>query len=121
MLLLALSHVLLAVQSLNFALPWVPQLGLELAFRLDGLSFLFALLILGIGQPIILYAHYYLDAKENVALFYTYLLSFMAAMLGIVLSNNLLQLWFFWELTSISSFFFLGFGPGRLGLVRAIN
>ena len=109
LLLLAQAHVLLAGQTLTFALPWVPQLGLELAFRLDGLSFLFALLILGIGQLIILYAHYYLDAKENVALFYTYLLSFMAAMLGIVLSNNLLQLWFFWELTSISSFLLIGF------------
>src|SRR5699024_8739611 len=66
LLLLAQAQVLLAGQTLTMAVSWVPQLGLELAFRLDGLSFLFALLILGIRQLIILYAHYYLDAKENV-------------------------------------------------------
>src|SRR5690625_7659328 len=80
LLLLAQAHVLLAGQTLTFALPWVPQLGLVLAFRLDGLSFLFALLILGIGQVIILYAHYYLSAIEQVALCYSYFFSFLYGM-----------------------------------------
>jgi len=88
---------------------WMPAMGLNIAFRLDGLSLLFALLILGIGLLVILYARYYLSEKEKVGLFYAYLLLFMAAMIGIVLSNNLLLLWFFWELTSISSFLLIGF------------
>ena len=88
---------------------WIPALGLDIAFRLDGLALLFALLILGIGLLVILYARYYLSERERVGRFYAYLLLFMAAMIGIVLSNNLLLLWFFWELTSISSFLLIGF------------
>ena len=88
---------------------WIPLAGLEVAFRLDGLAWLFALLILGIGQLIILYARYYLSKEDNMPLFYSYLILFMTAMLGIVLSGNLIQLWFFWELTSISSFLLIGF------------
>ncbi|MBU2863991.1 monovalent cation/H+ antiporter subunit A [Reinekea forsetii] len=96
-------------ETLRFSAQWVPALGLDLAFRLDGLAMLFALLILGIGLLVILYARYYLSDKDNMGQFYAYLLLFMTAMLGIVLSNNLLQLWFFWELTSISSFLLIGY------------
>jgi len=88
---------------------WVEQLGLEIAFRLDGYALLFTLLILGIGLLIILYARYYLSSKDNIGKFYSYLVLFMTAMLGIVLSENLLQLWAFWELTSISSFLLISF------------
>lgn len=88
---------------------WVEQLGLEVAFRLDSYALLFTLLILGIGLLIILYARYYLSAKDNMGRFYSYLILFMTAMLGIVLSENLLQLWGFWELTSISSFLLISF------------
>ena len=93
----------------SFFLEWVPQLGLALSFQLDGLAFLFCLLILGIGLLIILYARYYLSDQDNMGQFYSYLMFFMVAMLGIVLSNNLLQLWLFWELTSLSSFLLIGF------------
>ena len=92
-----------------FSIPWVPLLGLNLSLHLDGLAFLFCLLILGIGLLIILYARYYLSESDNMALFYAYLLFFMSAMLGVVLSANLLQLWLFWELTSISSFLLISF------------
>lgn len=95
------------VLAVNFE--WIPLAGLEIAFRLDGLAWLFALLILGIGQLIILYARYYLSEQDNMPLFYSYLILFMTAMLGIVLSGNIIQLWFFWELTSISSFLLIGF------------
>lgn len=95
------------------SLSWVPQLGLDLAFRLDGLSLLFNVLILGIGLLIILYAHYYLDASENYARFYAYLILFMASMVGIAMADNLLVLWFFWELTSLSSFLLIGFWSHR--------
>ena len=96
-------------QVLHYSLPWVPQLELTLAFRLDGLSLLFALLILGIGLLIILYARYYLSEQDSIGRFYAYLMLFMTAMLGIVLSENLIQLWIFWELTSISSFLLISF------------
>lgn len=96
-------------EVLAVSFEWIPLAGLDVAFRLDGLAWLFALLILGIGQLIILYARYYLSEQDNMPLFYSYLLLFMTAMLGIVLSGNLIQLWFFWELTSISSFLLIGF------------
>ena len=93
----------------TFSLAWVPLLGLNVSLHLDGLAFLFCLLILGIGLLIILYARYYLSERDNMGVFYSYLLFFMSAMLGVVLSSNLLQLWLFWELTSISSFLLISF------------
>lgn len=94
---------------LHFALPWVPQMGLALAFRFDGLSLLFTLLILGIGLLVIVYARYYLDPKDSMPKFYGFLMLFMTSMLGIVTSDNLMLLWFFWELTSVSSFLLISF------------
>lgn len=85
-------------------MPWIPLLGLELSVHLDGLALLFAILVLGIGLLIILYARYYLSDKDSMGLFYAYLILFMTAMLGIVVSHNLLQMWVFWEMTSVSSF-----------------
>ncbi|MGD9311060.1 MAG: monovalent cation/H+ antiporter subunit A, partial [Desulfosarcina sp.] len=81
--------------------------------RLDGLSLLFAALILGIGLLVILYARYYLSDADQAGRFYAYLLLFMASMTGVVLANNLLLLWFFWELTSISSFLLIGYWHHR--------
>lgn len=95
--------------TLQQSFDWIPLAGLSLSFRLDGLAFLFSLLILGIGLLVILYARYYLSARDNMGLFYSYLILFMTAMLGIVLSGNLIQLWVFWELTSISSFLLISF------------
>ncbi len=88
---------------------WMPSIGLSLSFRLDGLSLLFALLILVIGLLIILYARYYLKPHENVGKFYALLLCFKGAMLGIVLSSNLLLMLVFWELTSLVSFLLISF------------
>jgi len=93
--------------------PWVPEIGLNLGFRLDGLSLLFALLITGIGLLIILYAHFYLGQDDPVGKFYSTLMLFMAAMLGIALSDNLLLLIVFWELTSLSSFLLIGYWQHR--------
>jgi multicomponent K+:H+ antiporter subunit A len=84
-----------------------------LLIRLDGLSLLFSTLILGIGLLVILYARYYLSDSDSVGRFYAYLLLFMASMVGVVLANNLLLLWFFWELTSISSFLLIGYWHHR--------
>jgi multicomponent K+:H+ antiporter subunit A len=97
----------------RFKADWIPTLGLNLAFRLDGLSLLFAILILGIGLLVILYARYYLSDEDQAGRFYAYLLLFMASMVGVVLANNLLLLWFFWELTSISSFMLIAYWHHR--------
>ena len=92
---------------------WVPELGLSLAFRLDGLALLFCALILVIGLLVILYAYYYLAEDDLLGRFYGLLALFMAAMLGIVLADNLLLLSIFWELTSVVSFLLVGYWGHR--------
>ncbi len=100
-------------ETLIWRLAWVPSLGLDLALRLDGLGLLFALMILGIGLLVILYARYYLSPADDMGRFYASLLLFMGAMLGLVLSENVLLLLMFWELTSLSSFLLISFWQGR--------
>ncbi len=92
---------------------WLPSLGLHITFRLDGLSMMFAGLILCIGLCIVLYAAYYLAPEDSAPKFYSLMMLFMAAMLGVVLSDNLLVLVVFWELTSISSFLLVGYWGHR--------
>lgn len=94
-------------------LAWIPAVGLDLAFRLDGLGLLFALLIVGIGLLVILYAYYYLSHQDHLGRLYAYLLLFMGSMLGVVLSENLIQLLVFWELTSLSSFLLIAYWRRR--------
>lgn len=96
-------------ETLRETRPWVESMGLYLDFYLDGLSLLFSLMITGIGTLIFVYASNYLKGHPMLDRFYGYLSLFMAAMLGLVLSNNALLLFIFWELTSISSFFLIGF------------
>ncbi len=89
---------------------WIPSLGINFAAKIDGLGLLFALLISGIGSLVVLYSIYYLAKdKEQLGSFYVYLLLFMGAMLGVVLSDNLIVMYGFWELTSISSFLLIGY------------
>ncbi len=87
------------------SVPWVPSLGIDFTVYLDGLSLLFSLLITGIGTLVVLYSIYYIANKNGEPLhnFYVYLLMFMGAMLGVVLSDNLIVLYVFWELTSLAS------------------
>ncbi|WP_421620952.1 putative monovalent cation/H+ antiporter subunit A [Alkalilimnicola ehrlichii] len=87
---------------------WVPGLEINLSFLVDGLSLLFALLISLIGTFIVLYASAYLKGDEYLPRFYVLILAFMAAMLGLVLSDNLITLFVFWELTSITSYMLIG-------------
>jgi len=93
--------------------PWIPSLGLEFSWRLDGLSLLFSLLITGIGTLIFFFSSSYLKGHHYIDRFYSYLSMFMAAMLGVVLADNLLLLFIFWELTSITSFFLIGFNNDK--------
>lgn len=104
--------------------PWLASIGLQVDFWVDGLGFLFATLILGIGILILIYARSYLAAKDPMGNFYCYLLIFQAAMVGIVLSDNVILLMMFWELTSLSSFLLIGFWShlpaGRQGARMAL-
>lgn len=100
--------------SIGETLSWIPSLGIDFTVRVDGLGLLFALLITGIGSLVVLYSVYYLNKrKEQLNTFYIYLLLFMGAMLGVVLSDNLIVLYMFWELTSFSSFFLIGYWYNR--------
>ncbi|MBN2611663.1 MAG: DUF4040 domain-containing protein [Bacteroidales bacterium] len=90
-------------------IPWIPGLGLNLVFVADGLSGAFALLITGIGALVFLFAHQYMKKYENTGGFYLQLNLFSGAMLGLVLSGNLVQMFIFWELTTVFSFFLIAF------------
>ncbi|MEL7259738.1 MAG: monovalent cation/H+ antiporter subunit A [Pseudomonadota bacterium] len=115
----------LAGDVLMARVDWMPELGLNLTLMLDGLGFFFALLILGIGLLIIAYARNYLSRDDHMGEFFTYLLLFQGAMVGIVLSDNILLLLVFWELTSLSSFLLIGFWKhlpeGRQGARMALT
>ncbi|MFL1461198.1 monovalent cation/H+ antiporter subunit A [Roseococcus sp. DSY-14] len=107
------------------ALPWLPSLGLSFTLRMDGLAWLFAGLVAGIGALVVLYARYYMSAEDPVPRFFAFLLAFMGAMLGVVLSGNLVQLVFFWEMTSLFSFLLVGYwhqsGAAREGARTALT
>jgi len=92
------------------SVPWIPSLDIHFTVYLDSLSLLFALLITGIGTLVVLYSIFYMSKeREKLHFFYAYLMLFMGAMLGSVLSDNLLVLYAFWELTSVSSFLLIAF------------
>ena len=116
---LALAQVLVLApavfrgETLIQRIAWMPEAGLDLVFRLDGLGLLFALLITGIGILVILYARYYLTANDHLGRFFSYLLFFMGAMLGIAVSENVIQLLLFWELTSLASFLLISYWQHR--------
>lgn len=112
-LLLGQRGTVFAGQTLTASYSWLPEIGINLSLRLDGLGFLFALLILGIGLLVILYARYYLSEQEPMGRFFAFLLLFMGSMLGVVLAENLLLMMLFWELTSLSSFLLIGFWGSR--------
>ena len=98
-----------AGQVLQSRHEWLPMFGLDLIIRMDGLAWLFSIMVLGIGLLVILYARYYMSKRDPVARFYAYMLAFMGSMMGVVLSGNLIQLVVFWELTSLTSFLLIGY------------
>ena len=115
----------LAGEVVTARIDWMPLLGLNFTLMLDSLGFFFALLILGIGLLVIAYARNYLSRDDNMGEFFTYLLLFQGAMVGIVLSDNILLLLIFWELTSLSSFLLIGYWKhlpaGRQGARMALT
>ncbi len=122
---ISLAPVVFSGKVIRESFSWVPTLGIDLSFRLDGLSLLFVFMILVIGILVIFYARYYLSSKDSLPKLYAYLMLFMTAMLGVVMSNNVIQLWFFWELTSISSFLLISYwwqqSKAREGAVMALT
>ncbi len=115
----------MAGDVVSFRFDWIPVLGLNFTLMLDALGFFFATMILGIGLLIIAYARNYLAREDNMGEFFTYLLLFQGAMVGIVLSDNILLLLIFWELTSLSSFLLIGYWKhlpeGRQGARMALT
>jgi len=106
---LSLAPQVLDGETIGESFDWVPSLGLSATFAVDGLSLLFALLICGIGALVLIYASGYLRGHPQLPRFYVVVLLFMGAMLGIVVSDNLLLLYVFWGLTSITSYLLIGF------------
>ncbi|MGV6394831.1 monovalent cation/H+ antiporter subunit A [Pseudomonas caspiana] len=92
---------------------WLPSLGLNFVLRMDGFAWLFSMLVLGIGALVALYARYYMSPDDPVPRFFAFFLAFMGAMLGLVISGNLIQMVFFWELTSVFSFLLIGYWHHR--------
>lgn len=128
---LSFSALLVLALSLSWParlvlqLPWIPSLGIHLSFLVDGLSLFFGLIVSGMGCLIFFYAGHYLDHHfHHHGRFYSYLVLFMAAMLGTVFANNLLLMFVFWELTGLASFLLIGFlhdeEPSRLGARQAL-
>ena len=100
-------------KTYTYTIEWIPSFYINFATYLDGLSMIFGLLITGVGSLVILYSIFYLSKKESLHHFYCYLLLFMGAMLGVILSDNLMVLYAFWELTSVSSFLLIAFWHHR--------
>ncbi len=96
-------------QVLRLGVEWLPALGLDFTLRMDGFAWMFSLLVTGMGFLVVLYARYYMSPADPVPRFFAFFLAFMGAMLGVVLAGNLIQLVFFWELTSLFSFLLIGY------------
>ncbi|HEY0878259.1 MAG TPA: monovalent cation/H+ antiporter subunit A [Zeimonas sp.] len=92
---------------------WMPSFGLDFVVRIDGFAWMFAMLVTGIGALVVLYARYYMSPSDPVPRFFSFLLAFMGSMLGVVTAGNLIQLVFFWELTSLFSFLLIGYWHHR--------
>ena len=109
----------MASGAFTVTVPWAPRLGLSLAFHFDALGLLFALLITGMGALVVMYAVAYLGEHPLRGRFQLTLFAFMGSMLGVVLSDNVLLLFVFWELTGLTSFFLIGFDHERSEARRA--
>ncbi len=100
------------------SLPWAPELGLSFSLRLDGFAWLFAMLVAAMGTLVVVYARYYMSPADPVPRFFSFFLAFMGAMLGVVLSGNLIQMTMFWELTSLASFMLIAYWHHRVDARR---
>jgi len=104
-----------AGQVVRMSAEWLPAFGIGFTLRMDGFSWLFSLLVTGIGFLVVIYARYYMSPQDPVPRFFAFFLAFMGSMLGVVLAGNLIQLVFFWELTSLFSFLLIGYWHHNAG------
>ncbi len=100
-------------ESIQGSITWIPSLGIDLSFYGDGLSVMFGIIVSTIGIIIMSYSNGYMSKREDLPRYYQQLLFFMGSMLGMVFSANLIQLFIFWELTSITSFMLIGYWRNR--------
>ncbi len=105
-------------EVVHYHAAWLPAYGVDFALRMDGLAWAFVMLVLAIGLLVTLYARYYMSPRDPVPRFFSFLLAFMGAMLGVVLAGNLVQLVVFWELTSLTSFLLIGYWHHRIDARR---
>ncbi len=105
-------------EIVHYQAEWLPDYGVNFSLRMDGLAWLFTVLVQGIGLLVVLYARYYMSPQDPVPRFFSFLLAFMGSMLGVVLSGNLIQLVIFWELTSVTSFLLVGYWHHRIDARR---
>ncbi|WP_394940202.1 Na+/H+ antiporter subunit A [Psychromicrobium sp. YIM B11713] len=104
--------------------PWIPDFGMELAFRMDALSWVVSLLVLGVGALVLAYCARYFKANDGAfqahgAGFGAQLLGFAGVMFGLVVSDDLILLFIFWELTTILSYLLIGYSRTRIAARRA--
>ena len=111
--LVSLLPLAAAGQQAVFSIPWSAELGLYFSFHANGLGLLFSLLISGVGTLVVAYAGDYLKGHPDLGKFYAWLFVFMGSMLGLALADNMLLLFVFWELTSLSSYMLIGFEHER--------
>jgi multicomponent Na+:H+ antiporter subunit A len=111
-------------EPITESVTWMPAIGMDLDFRLDGLGALMTLLIGGIGFLVFVYAWRYFGEREGLGRFAAFLVAFAGAMFGVVVADNLLLLFVFWELTSITSYLLIGFddesAAARSGALQAL-
>jgi multicomponent K+:H+ antiporter subunit A len=98
-----------AGEVVRWSVEWLPAFGLAFTLRMDGFAWMFSVLVTGMGFLVVLYARYYMSPEDPVPRFFAFFLAFMGSMLGVVLAGDLLQLVFFWELTSLFSFLLIGY------------
>jgi multicomponent K+:H+ antiporter subunit A len=110
---LSLFPAMQAGETAHMVLPWAPSLGLNFTLRMDGYAWLFAMLVTCMGALVVLYARYYMSPADPVPRFFAFFLAFMGAMLGVLLSGNLVQLAVFWEITSFASFMLIAYWHHR--------
>lgn len=100
-------------KAILHSISWAPSANLEVSFLVDGLSIMWGFLVAGIGFLIVLYSNWYLHEHEDMGRYYGWLTAFMGSMMGVVFADHLITLFIFWELTSITSFFLIGFWSDR--------
>ena len=116
----AMSPAVLAGDIPFESYAWIPPLGIDMSLRMDTLSWLMTLVVTGVGALVMIYCRWYFrDKKENLGQFAAVLLAFAGAMYGLVLTNDLVVLVMFWEVTSVLSYLLIGYYNRRAASRRA--